>query len=222
MREAKHLLRYLRTTRELGLTYHQNYDADFHVDSNAITEKEKFDLLRPVGYADSDWAADRSTRRSCSGWTINWLGATVSFGCSLQNCVALSTTEAEIIALTRAVQEIVSVRKVYEDLVGKNEQPTFVFCDNKGAVDLVKNNRFHKRTKHIDLRYFYCRDKEEDGTTRAARVPTKLNIADSFTKVMSKPTVEGHRFRLHGMDLEGAGGGAPGKATLRPTCSTTT
>ena len=94
---------------------------------------------------------------------------------------------------------------------GAADQPTFIFCDNKGAVDLVKNNRYHKRTKHIDLRYFYCRDKEEDGTIRSARVPTKLNIADGFTKAVDKNTVRDHRFRLHGMDLEGAGGGGVGK-----------
>ena len=106
------------------------------------------------------------------------------------------------------------MRKVYEDLVGVNEQPTFVFCDNNAAIQLTRNNRHHKRTKHIDLRFFYCRDKEEDGTIRSARVPTKLNIADSFTKVMDRFTVKRHRFQLHGMDLKGTGGGGIGKAVF--------
>ena len=97
---------------------------------------------------------------------------------------------------------MIAVRKVMRDLVGSSntdDQPTFIFCDNKGAVDLVKNNRYHKRTKHIDLRYFYCRDKEEDGTIRSARVPTAHNLADGFTKAVDKNTVQRHRLRLHGM-----------------------
>ena len=142
------------------------------------------------------------------------MGASINYGCAVQQCIALSTTEAEVIALTRAVQEVVCMRKVYEDLVGPNEQPTFVFCDNNAAIQLTRNNRHHKRTKHIDLRFFYCREKEEDGTIRSARVPTKLNIADSFTKVMDRLTIKRHRFQLHGMDLRGTGGGGVSKAVF--------
>ena len=128
------------------------------------------------------------------------MGAAVVYGCGVQQCVALSTTEAEIIALSRVTQEVVAVRKVMQDLLGaKMEEPSFVFCDNKGAVDLVKNNRYHKRTKHIDLRFFYCRDKEEDGTIRSAKVPTAHNLADGFTKAVDKSTVQRHRQGLHGM-----------------------
>ena len=71
IKEVKHLLRYLRGTRELGLAYHRNYRPDFHIDTNSIREKEEFDLVRPIGFGDADWASDQSTRRSCSGWTIN-------------------------------------------------------------------------------------------------------------------------------------------------------
>ena len=79
-------------------------------------------------------------------------------------------------------------------------KPTFLFCDNRGAIALTKNNRFHKRTKHIDLRYFYVRDKERDGTLRAAKVPTEHNLADSMTKATSKDVVKRHRLHLHGME----------------------
>ena len=122
------------------------------------------------------------------------MGAAVVFGCGVQQCVALSTTEAEIIALPRATQEVVAVRKVMRDLEGdrKDSEPTFIFCDNKGSVDLVKNNRYHKRTKHVDLRYFYCRDKEQDGVIRASKVPTAHNVADGFTKAVGKGVVGMH------------------------------
>ena len=106
---------------------------------------------------------------------------------------------------SRATQEVVAVRKVMQDLEGKrgSDEATFIFCDNKGTIDLVKNNRYHKRTKHIDLRYFFCRDKHEDGTIRASKVPTAHNVADGFTKAIGKETVWRHRTSLHGMDASG-------------------
>ena len=198
-KEMTHLLKYLKGTKDLGLTYHRDYSPDFHVSSTAMKGKKKFDLLRPLAYADADWAADQSNRRSCSGYCITWMGAAVLYGCSVQQCVALSTTEAEIIALSRATQEVVSARKVMADLDVPDRDPAFLFCDNRGAIALTRNNRFHKRTKHIDLRYFYCRDKEKDSTIRTAKVPTAHNLADGMTKGLSKNTVIAHRLGLHGM-----------------------
>ena len=74
-------------------------------------------------------------------------------------------------------------------------------CDNKGALDLVKNNVFHKRTKHIDIKYFFAREKEADKTIITARVPTHYNLSDSFTKGVDQNVIRDHRFLLHGMDL---------------------
>ena len=51
------------------------------------------------------------------------------------------------------------MRKLISDLDTSDAAPTFLFCDNKGAIALTKNNRFHKRTKRIDLRYFFSREK---------------------------------------------------------------
>ena len=129
------------------------------------------------------------------------MGAAVVYGCAVQQCIALSTTEAELIALTRATQEVVATRNVMSALDAPESKPTFLFCDNRGAIALTRNNRFHKRTKHIDLRYFYVRDKERDGTVRAAKVPTEHNLADSMTKATSKQVVMRHRFQLHGMEI---------------------
>ena len=78
--------------------------------------------------------------------------------------------------MARVAAETVFLRKLLADLDGPLKHPSLIFCDNKGALDLVKNNVHHKRTKHIDLRYFYCRDKHEDGAIRAARVPIAHNL----------------------------------------------
>ena len=77
------------------------------------------------------------------------------------------------------------MRKLVSHLGTSDAAPTFLFCDNKGAIALTKNNRFHKRTKRIDLRYFFSREKEADGTMRTAKVPAFYNLADTMAKVPS-------------------------------------
>ena len=79
--------------------------------------------------------------------------------------------------------------------------PSFVFCDNKGALDLVKNNRLHKRTKHIDIKFFFCRHCEKRKELLAARTPSEYNLADSFTKPVDEVTLNDHRFPIHGQDV---------------------
>ena len=79
--------------------------------------------------------------------------------------------------------------------------PSFVFCDNKGALDLVKNNRFHKRTKHIDIKFFFCRWCEKMKELIAARTPSEFNLADGFTKAIDEVTLNDHRFPVQGQDV---------------------
>ena len=79
-------------------------------------------------------------------------------------------------------------------------KPTLVFCDNKGALELVKNNKHHKRTKHIELRYFYARDQEKKDEIITAAVPTEQNLSDCFTKGVDINVILDHRYSIHGMD----------------------
>ena len=200
-KELMHLLRYLKGTIELGLAYHAGHRPDFFIDSNSFGAPEEFDLLLPFAWSDSDWAGDATSRVSVSGFAITFAGAAIVFGCERQDCISLSTTEAELVALARAVQECIFVRKLVAVFMGELTQPTFVFCDNKGALDLVKNNVFHKKTKHIDIKYFFARKKEADKTVITARVPTEHNLSDSFTKGVDVRVLHAHRFLLHGMSL---------------------
>ena len=205
--ELRHLLRYLKGTVNLGLTYHQSHQSDFFIDSNSFGAPESFDLLLPSTWSDSDWAGEATTRLSISGFAITFCGAVIAFGSERQSCISLSTAEAELVALARSVQECIFIRKLVAEFMGPLKQPTFVFVDNKAALDLVRNNVFHKRTKHIDIKHFFAREKEADGTVITARVPTEHNLSDSFTKGVDKNVVARHRFDMHGMELDDAGAG---------------
>ena len=136
------------------------------------------------------------------------MGAAIVWGSEQQTCIALSTCEAELVALSRAVQEVIFIRKLLGEFLGGGTaaSPTFVFCDNKGTLDLVENNKHHKRTKHIETRYFYARDMQEKQHVQTAKVSSALNISDGFTKAVDEEVVKDHRFALHGMDQEHVSG----------------
>ena len=115
---------------------------------------------------------------------------------------SISTTEAEIIALSRAVQEVVYTRKLAASFDGSDAAlPTLVFCDNKGCLDLIANNKTNKRTKHIEIRHFYARKVERQGHIKVVRAPSERNLADDLSKAVDYDVIKDHRFALHGMDL---------------------
>lgn len=139
-----------------------------------------------VAYADADWANDGVGRKSTSGYLLLFNGAPVSWHCSLQSVVALSSTEAEYVALAECSREVIYMRGVLGDMRGKKlALPTTTFEDNKGAIDLARNPVHHKRTKHIDVKHHFVRDAEQMGAVHIGKVDSDDNYSDIFTKVGS-------------------------------------
>lgn len=98
-----------------------------------------------VGYTDSDMAGDVDTSKSTSGYLITFSGGVVSWQSRLQECVALSTTEAEYIVAIEACKELLWMKKFVEEL-GLKQERYIVFCDNQSAIHLGKNSTFHSRS----------------------------------------------------------------------------
>ena len=67
---------------------------------------------------------------------------------------------------------------------------------NQGAIALVKDNKFHLRTKHIDLRFHFVREAVEDNKITITYIPTEENVADIFTKALTRPKFEAFIERL--------------------------
>ena len=168
---AKHILRYLRGTSDLGLTFCR---------LNGV------DCQRITGWSDSDWANDRSTRRSRTGYVFQFGVSTISWRSKLQPTVARSTVEAEYMAMADAAQEAVWIRRLISDFGFEQKSSTVLFVDNAGSIALVKNPVFHNRTKHIDIRYHFTRECVTSGTITVDKVPTSQNTADILTKPLSK------------------------------------
>jgi len=113
--------------------------------------------LELSGYTDADWAGDKDSRKSISGYVTTFAGGAVSWQSKLQKCVALSTTEAEYIAATEACKEMLWMKNFLLEL-GVNQDKYVVLCDNQSTIHLAKNPSFHSRSKHIDIRHHWIRE----------------------------------------------------------------
>ncbi|GJX80864.1 retrovirus-related pol polyprotein from transposon TNT 1-94 [Tanacetum coccineum] len=131
-----------------------------------------------AGYSDSDYAVDLAVRRSLTGYVFIIGNSVVSWGATLQPSIALSTTEAEYMALTYATKEGILLKGLIEDLSFPQDQ-AIVFCDSINAICLAKDQVYHGRTKHIDVRYYFIRTETR---IKVKKIVTEDNLADVFTK----------------------------------------
>jgi hypothetical protein len=147
LRAVKRIMRYLVYTPKFGLWY-----------SRGCT----FDL---IGYSDADWAGCKIDRKSTSG-ICQFLGRSlVSWASKKQNSVALSTAEAEYIAVGHCFAQLLWIRQTLRDY-GYELSKVPLLCDNESAIRMADNPVEHSRTKHIAIRYNFLRDHQQRGISR--------------------------------------------------------
>ena len=133
LKTVKRILRYVRGTTHYGLLFKRN-------GSKAV-----------IGYCDANWGGDTTDSKSTSGYLFQVGGTAITWQSKKQLCVALSTAEAEYVALAGAAQEPVWLKQLNEDLTGKSE-PVMIHEDNQSAIAIAKNPQFHGRMKHINIK----------------------------------------------------------------------
>ncbi|GBP84936.1 Copia protein [Eumeta japonica] len=112
------------------------------------------------GYCDSDWANDIEDRKSCTGYIFLFQGATIIWNSKEQQIIALSTSEAEYMALASAIQEALWLKQLADEFQSELKgTPIGLYCDNQSAISLSDNAAYHARSKHIDVRYHFVREK---------------------------------------------------------------
>ena len=154
------------------------------------------DQFKIVGYADADFAGDVGDRKSTSG-NITMLGnGAITWLSKKQPIQTLSTTEAEYLSLTSEIQEVIWIRSLLSELGYTQDNSTTIYEDNKGTIELTKNPKSHSRTKHIDIKYHFNREKIGDGTINLIYCPTNEMLADLLTKALPKPLFEELRGKL--------------------------
>jgi transposase InsO family protein len=179
---AKRILRYLHGTQSMGLTFRR--------DGGGL-----------LGFSDADWGGDTVTRKSTTGFLFLFGGAAISWSSKLQATVALSSVEAEYMALSTTVQEALYVRNLLADIGFPQAQSTPVLCDNQGSLALAKDPVFRPRTKHIDIRYHFIRERIEQGVIKVEYCPTESMVADALTKPLQGAQFEFCRTNMLGKPL---------------------
>ena len=149
-----------------------------------------------VVYSDSDWAGDKQTRRSVSEFVMLLCGVPLMWRSKQQKAVTLSSTEAEFYAASEAVKEILFVAQVLLDLEVPVHTPIQVKVDNIGAIFMSGNASSSARTRHVDTRWHFVRELQEQGVVEVVFVRTADNWADGFTKNVSKDIADEHNPEL--------------------------
>ena len=179
---AKNALRYLKETKDYGLIL----GCKDHYRENKMEIKE----LKFKGLSDADFANSIDDRRSIGGILVNLWNSPIAWTSKIQPTVALSTTEAEYMALCKLTQELFYFRKLCKEMKLNIKEPITMMEDNNSCIKISQNDEFHQRTKHIDVKYHFIREALEKGIVQIKRVDSKENIADIFTKPLAKVQFE--------------------------------
>nr|GEW90171.1 retrovirus-related Pol polyprotein from transposon TNT 1-94 [Tanacetum cinerariifolium] len=165
---VKCIIRYLKGTSNIGLSF----------------EKGRASPNGVVGYVDFDYAGDLDARKSLSSYIFSHCCSAINWYSSLQAITTLSTIEAEYISSTEGVKEAIWIRAMVNEF-GLPQEVLVVYCDNRSVVHLTKNNKFHSKTKHIEVRHYFVQDIVEKREVIVDKIHTKDNPADMLTKFLT-------------------------------------
>ncbi|GKA26384.1 retrovirus-related pol polyprotein from transposon TNT 1-94 [Tanacetum coccineum] len=170
---VKRIFRYLKDSINMGLWYPK--DTGFKL----------------TAFSDSDHAGCLDSRKSTSGG-IQFLGGDklVSWSSKKQDCTSMSSAEAEYVSLSACCAQVLWLRTQLTDY-GFHFDKIPMYCDSKAAIAISCNPVQHSRTKHIDVRYHFIKEQVEKGIVELFFVGTEYQLADLFTKALSKDRFKG-------------------------------
>jgi hypothetical protein len=175
-----YLLQYVRCTINRGIRFSGSM-FDMHI------------------FTDADWAGDQVTRKSTTGFVVFAAGGPISWQSKLQPTVSTSSMQSEYQALYAGMQEIVWLRGVMEEVGLPFCDPTPFFLDAQSAQDLATNPVYHKRSKHIEIKYHWVREHvDPDGLFKTAvlhHVTSENQSADIYTKALTGQLLQAHSKR---------------------------
>lgn len=177
---ALRILKYLYLTKDLNLIYKRNENVnilDCHV--------------------DADWAGDNIDRKSTTGFVIKLFGNVVFWKSKKQKSVTKASTFAEYVALSEAVSEIKFFRELLSIFNVKFVKPIDIYEDNSGAIDIAKNGNSTKNSKYIEVHYHYIHECIINKIINIVKINTDDNVADIFTKALSRKKFENFRNALN-------------------------
>lgn len=140
-----------------------------------------------LGYVDANFAEDRITRKSNTGYIFKLFGGTVSWVCKKQSVPAQSLIEAEIIALSEAAKETVALRSVLEFMDERQVSPTSVYVDNQSCISNIHTEGKSPLLKHIHCKYLFTKELIKKKIIQVIYCPSEETAADMLTKSLAAP-----------------------------------
>ncbi|KAG5868684.1 hypothetical protein JTB14_036594 [Gonioctena quinquepunctata] len=171
---AKRVLRYLAGTKDYGLIF------------------EKADNQKIEAFTDADWANDSLDRKMYTGFVVKMGDSTINWEARKQRSIALSSTEAECLAIGDVAKEVCFVRHLMNEINGMQDQ-IVIYNDNQSAHRIIENTHHHRRTKHIDVRHHYIRDLVQNKVVVIKYREKNDMVADILTKPLSKEKHQRYR-----------------------------
>ena len=185
VKAAETCIRYVEETCDLGIKY--------------TAPKDKLARLVINAFVDSDWGGCPDTRRSTMGYIIQVCGGPVSWRSKLMSTMALSSCEAEFMALTEVCRELMWMCRFLDEIGIEYEVPN-VYCDSSSAINWAEDPIQHQRNKHVEIKYYYCRDVVADERVRLFKIHTTNNCADMMTKPVGRQVMD--RIKMKAMGHE--------------------
>ncbi|GJR57267.1 ribonuclease H-like domain, reverse transcriptase, RNA-dependent DNA polymerase [Tanacetum coccineum] len=168
MKAIRQVLRYVKGTKDHGITYKHNGGNKIH------------------GYSDSSYGVNTQEGKGTTGIIFYYGESPISWSTQKQATVALSSCESEFIAATAAATQALWLKRLLSKLTHTQEEKITIQVDNKSAIALMKNPVFHGRSKHIDTKYHFIRECVEREDIQVEFVSGEYQKADILTKALPK------------------------------------
>jgi histone deacetylase 1/2 len=194
----KTIVRYLKGTREMGIILNPR--------------QQSVECFADASFG-GDWykptaAHDRTTAKSRTGYVITYCGCPIVWASKLQTEIALSTTEAEYIALSTALREVIPMMDLIQEAqkhgIDLPLAPARVHCkafeDNSGALEMAQTHKLRPRTKYINVKYHHFRT-HVGKTITVHKIDSKNQLADGLTKPLDVTAFCIFRDRIMGYEL---------------------
>ncbi|GKE03752.1 ribonuclease H-like domain, reverse transcriptase, RNA-dependent DNA polymerase [Tanacetum coccineum] len=168
MKAIRQVLRYVKGTKDYGITYKHNGGNKIH------------------GFSDSSYGVNTQEGKGTTGIIFYYGESPISWSTQKQATVALSSCESEFIAATAAATQALWLKRLLSKLTHSQEEKVTIQVDNKSAIALMKNPVFHGRSKHIDTKYHFIRECVEKEDIQVEFINGEYQKADILTKALPK------------------------------------
>jgi hypothetical protein len=214
---------YLNKTRDLGLDLTlQSIEQSKANNPITNTIKNLKNSINLIGISDSDWGGDLDSRKSTTGNIFilnnnkdnysNNTNIAISWISKLQKTVAISSAEAEYIALKEATKESLYLQNFIKELFNYNSLKEYnvfnkvkiIKTDSLSAIELAKNPIYHARTKHVDITYHFVRENLLSNNIELVYENTSTILADNLTKATSIPKFKDFISRINLVNTKNA------------------